>query len=436
VDVEYGLWAVFARYIYVEGYLRPILLLLHSQLSIHSYPLLSLSPNHLNFTMSASKITVVIIGGSFAGAGIAQALLKDIPSVHIDLVNPATHLYFNVAAPRILAKPKFRPVDDVLVSLEKAFSSAPKGNFQLVQGLATSIDAKAKTVQVTRTGGQPLQLSYDYLVIASGSSTSASADAGAGYVPFKNASYSTSELKERIQSSQETIAAAKEIVVAGGGPVGVETMGEIAEAYPNKTLRLVSMTKTLLPMLKESAGRNAENGLKKFGVKISLGRTVTSTKYDEVSKKWSLTLDDGTTLHPDMYISAFGVVPNNSFIPPSLLTSDGWVKVDDKFRVIANDGSSASNIYALGDITHLTPRVFMKAAEQIPIAANNLKADILGYGKHPSYKPGTMTMMLVPLGGKGGTGQMGSLTAPSFMVSMIKAKDFFISKAATFIAAK
>ena len=49
--------------------------------------------------------TVAIIGASYAGLHIAHSLLT-VPDVKVVLVNPSTVFYWNIAAPRIVAKAK------------------------------------------------------------------------------------------------------------------------------------------------------------------------------------------------------------------------------------------------------------------------------------------------------------------------------------------
>jgi hypothetical protein len=58
---------------------------------------------------------VLIIGDSFTGCGVAHNILKNKNNVKVTLVNTSTHYYFNIASPRIVAKPKEVLLDKVFI---------------------------------------------------------------------------------------------------------------------------------------------------------------------------------------------------------------------------------------------------------------------------------------------------------------------------------
>lgn len=372
--------------------------------------------------------TVAIIGASYTGLHVAHSLLA-VPDVKVVLVNPSTTFYWNIAAPRIVAKAKAFPSDQYLLPISKAFAQYSAESFEFIAGTATGIDVAAKSVSVTPNAGDARSVSYDYLVIASGSTTAASNGSLTGSsIPFKPTNHD--DLKEVIAASQERISGAKEIVIGGAGPIGVEVAGEIAEAAEqsgNKvSITLVSATDRVLSMLKPSASSSAEKLLKQKKIKVINSTRVSGVEASSegASKSWTVSLSNGEKLPADLYIPTTGVLPNSSFIPEQFLDQDGWVKVDKELRVL-----SAEGIYAAGDITNNSMRLSFKAMEQAKVAANNLKADIAGKGERKSYDQGESVMMVVPVGSSGGTGQVFGMVPFSFMVKMIKGRDYFISKA-------
>ncbi|OGE56728.1 hypothetical protein PENARI_c002G07654 [Penicillium arizonense] len=370
-----------------------------------------------------SQTTVIIIGASYAGIGVAHAILKGIPSVKVIVINPHNKLFFSIAAPRILAKPDaFRP-EQYLLSIQGAFAQYPSESIEFIQDFATSIDSATKTVTV-KTGAS---FSYDYLVIASGSTTASSLGKGSTVAPFKPSN--AKDMEAVIKSAQQEVADAKSIIIAGGGAVGVEFAGEVAEAFKTKKgskITLLTQTKNLLPTLKMSAGIAAKTILAKLNVEVLTSRKVQTAERDSETNKWTATLDNGETLTADLYISTTGVIPNNNFIPAEFLSVDGWVNVDTHLRVKSSStkGGDPLPIYALGDITTYPQRLAYKVNEQVPIVAANIKAGILGQGKRPEYSPGTRVMMVV------GTGQVFFGWVPwGWLVAFVKGKDYFISKA-------
>ena len=367
-------------------------------------------------------VTIVIIGASFAGLQVAHGLLKSLPNqIKVVLINPSDKWYFNIAAPRIFAKQTAFDSNQYLVPFPKSFAKYPNGSFEFIKGSATHIDTASKTVTVSSPQG--VNVTYDHLVIASGSSTSSSTQGTP--VPFKPTG--SDNLESAIRNAQKTISDAKSVIIGGAGPIGVEFAGELAEAWAGRSgtsITLVSSTPYVLPMLKESAGRAAEKLLAKHNVKVvKNNKVVEAVQQADGERQWIVSLDDGKKLKADLYISTTGATPNNDFIPAEFLSPDGWVNVDGHFRV------GQQPIYAVGDITTQPIRTSLKVAEQIPIVVANLKADVLRRGKHPVYAANQKMMMLVPVGASSGTGQMMGMVPWGKMVAMIKGKDFFVSKA-------
>jgi NADH dehydrogenase FAD-containing subunit len=383
----------------------------------------------------SSQVHVVIIGASFAGIPIAHSLLKDIPTVKVTLINPSPTFYFTIAAPRILAKrDAFKP-EQYLLPIEKEFSRYPTKSFEFVQGRVSAIDVSAKTVSLDTTRN----ISFDYLVIASGSTTASTSQKTAVPIPFKQSD--SDDMKSMIHNAQDSIRMAESIVIAGAGPIGVEVAGEIAEAARQSgrkvKITLVSASYRILPMLKPAGSAAAEKLLTGLGVEIVKNQKVAEAVQSKESHLWTVTLDEGRKLDVDLYIPTTGVLPNNDFIPADLLDENGWVVVDKELRVKTRRGSVARlPIFAAGDITNNSMRLSFKAQEQAAIVAANLKAEIVRQGKTKTYDQGDKTMMVVPVGSTGGTGLIMGWTPWSAMVKMVKGKDFFISKAHSAVSAK
>lgn len=372
-----------------------------------------------------SPVNVVIVGASFAGLQIAHSVLE-VPNVKVVLINPATKFYWNIAAPRIVAKPNAFNPEQYLLSIKDAFTKYPSESFEFIHGTATAIDVNTKSVSVSPHGStDSMSFSYDYLVLASGSTTpSTTGEITGTSIPFKP--YSGDDLEQVIKTAQQKIAVAKEIVIGGAGPIGVEVAGELAEAAEQSghevSITLISATDRVLPMLKSSGSSAAQKQLEQKKVKVLTSTRVSGAEAS--GDAWTVSLDNGEKLTADLYIPTTGVIPNSSFIPAQFLDQDGWVKVDKEMRVV-----SAEKIYAAGDITNNSMRLSFKAAEQAKVAANNLKADILTSGERKTYDQGESVLMVVPVGEAGGTGLLFGMTPFSFMVRMIKGKDYFLSKA-------
>jgi NADH dehydrogenase FAD-containing subunit len=384
-----------------------------------------------------APVNVVIVGAGIAGLVIAHSVLQGVPNAKVVLVNPSQTFYWNIASPRIVAKPKAFKPEQYLLPIKDAFAQYSSEAFEFVLGTATAINSDGKTVAVTLNGsGDSKDLSYDHLVIASGSTNPSTTGAVTGTsIPFKPSN--RDDIKQIIEAAQQQIANAKEIVIGGAGPVGVELAGELAESLGNTaTITLISSADRVLPMIKASASAVGEKKLREKNVKIITSAKVTGAEAStDGTKSWTVTLDNGKKLSADVYIPTTGAIPNSSFIPAEFLDSNGWVKVDKELRVQSSSGS-ALPIYAVGDINTNNMRLSFKATEQAKIAVANIKADIAGKGERKSYDQGESIMMMVPVGETGGTGQLFGVTPFSFMVKFVKGKDYFVSKAPQYLAGK
>lgn len=385
--------------------------------------------------------TVVIIGASVTGLAAAHPLLG-ISGVKVVLVNPAPSFYWNLAAPRIVVKPKAFESKQYLIPIKDAFAQYPADAFEFIVGTATGIDVASQTVSLALTDSDHVKtISFDYLLIASGASTPAATGEVTGLpIPFKPSN--RDDMVDVIRAAQENITEANSIVIGGAGPIGVELAGEIGEAAAasgrDVSITLVTGTDHVLPMLKESASSAAEKQLRSKGVTITTGVRVTGVKAtgEDNSGPWTVTLSNGEELKTDLYIPTTGSVPNSSFIPPAFLDKDGWVKVDKELRVQSSESSSPLPIYAAGDITTHTMRLSFKALEQARVAVANLKADIEGKMDRKAYEQGDGMIMVVPIGEAGGTGQAFGFVMFSFMVKFFKGRDFLVSMAPKFLAGK
>ncbi|CRG87546.1 hypothetical protein PISL3812_04564 [Talaromyces islandicus] len=368
--------------------------------------------------------TVVIVGAAWAGINVAHGLLKQVPNVKVVLINPSEEFYFNIASPRIIARPNAFTREKYMYSIPDLFDKYPsevKAGFEFVIGEATAIDVKGKTVSVTEGAETSRDIAYDYLVISSGSTSKATLGGDSLKVPFKASKDSNTD--SDIKNSQDAIQAAKSVIIGGAGAVGVEFAAELAEERPDVKVTLVTPTDRVLPTLKDGPRAKAAKVLKSKGIEIVTKEAVESARFDAAANNWTVTLTTGQILTADVYVTAAGAVPNNEFIPSALLDEDGWVDVDRHFR--ASRIPLSANIYAVGDITSHPQRIASRMPTLTGTVVSNLKADILGKGSRATFDAAKQGVLLaVPLGKSDGTGQMGWIVLPGFVLAFFKGKDY------------
>jgi hypothetical protein len=145
------------------------------------------------------------------------------------------------------------------------------------------------------------------------------------------------------------VSTANKILVAGGGPAGVEMAGELAEKYGKgvKEIIVLSGGSALLPRLNNTnISRDAQHRLEKMGVNIMHGAKVSSHFSRDGSE--IVLLNNGSTFAVDAYIDATGDKPSSHFVPAEWLTESGQVKTDPE--TLRLDVVGVSAVYAYGSV--------------------------------------------------------------------------------------
>jgi NADH dehydrogenase FAD-containing subunit len=312
-----------------------------------------------------STETILILGGSFAGIGAAhycfkhvipQLPKKDGVTYNLTLVNPSKDLYWRFAAPRACASKEMMPPKKIFYPIEPAFTYAfPK--FKFVQGTATHVDPAGQTVSVTTTEGEQQSIQYAALVIATGFSTPS---------PLFTQQTDAAALENVYDAFQAGLKNAKTVVIGGGGPVGVETAGEIAELLngkpgfmasapknPKAKVTLVCGDKKMLPVLRDAISQTAQQYLNRLGCEVVYNtKVVSATKTsDAADAKTKVELSNGESIESDIYIDATGTRPNTSFLPKEWLGDRNQVACNPKTLRVEH-ASAGPRIYALGDVAN------------------------------------------------------------------------------------
>lgn len=282
---------------------------------------------------------IVILGGSYAGLTTAHKLLKQSPTtsnVKVILISPNTHLYWNIASVRAIIPGQFAD-DDVLQPIAPGFRQYRADQFEFVIGTAESLDVAGKKVSVSSKTGTS-SLSYDILILATGSHTKAEAQ--------WKAHDTYEETRDVLLYYQAKVKKATSIVVAGGGSTGVETSGELGFEYgKTKKITLIASGDHILEGTPTSVTKAATKLLRAVNVNLKLStKVVGDAKLPD--GRTELTLSSGEMITTDLYLPTMGLVPNSSYVPAKFLNSNGFVVVDEYLRV-----KGATDVWAAGDIS-------------------------------------------------------------------------------------
>lgn len=370
----------------------------------------------------SSTHEILILGGHHAGINIAHYVLRHVTpkvlklnastSYHVTIVTPNVEFYWNIAAPRLIVSETLIPEEKAFLPINDAFKSYDAAQFSLVQGKATAIDADKKTVSISNGSILP----YSTLVIAT----------GASYVsPIWGLNDSEETLKAELQSLRSALKSAKTVLIAGGGPIGVETAGEIGAQYPSHDTTILSGNDRLLPKLLTSNSASAQSKLKGLGVKTVHNVKVSSSKKN-ADGTTAVSLSDGSSQVVDVFIDATGGKPNSSFVPSAWLNASGHVQVNDKTLRSATPG-----VYAIGDVASYSTGSVLDAQNAVAPLGTSIGIDLAkaagkdGLFKQKVFKP-MKDSQFVPCGPSGGVGQLFGWRLPSVMVWAAKCRTYLV----------
>ncbi len=312
---------------------------------------------------------IVIIGGGFAGLNLAKELLNE-KGIHVTLVDKNNYNFFPPLIYQVATA--FLEPSSISYPFRKFFAGKKNLQFRLGE-LQKVIPAENKII--LNNG----ELTYDYLVFATGAETSyfGMENVKKNAIPMKTLNDAI-EMRNTILKNLEKAAICKDIrkrrklltiVVAGGGPTGVELSGMFAEMRKNIFLKeypelgttasniyLVDGGDALLsPMSKESQEDTLE-AVTKLGVVVKLNSRVTDYVDDTVF------FSNGETIQTKNLIWAAGVsarefegIPTESYGRGKRLATDAFNKVN-----------GTQNIYAVGDTCiQLTDKNFPQGHPQV-----------------------------------------------------------------------
>ena len=237
---------------------------------------------------------VVILGGGFAGLYCVRAL--DRADVRITLVDRRNHHLFQPLLYQV-ASAVLNP-SEIAQPLRSVFGH--RDDLDVVLAEAVSVDPRAKIVHL-RDG----QLSYDYLVIATGA-----VDAFFGHPEWEERTVGLKSIEEALEIRRRILfafeAAEREqdperqrewmtFVLIGGGPTGVEMAGALAEIaritiahdfhhIDPKSARIVLIEglPRVLPAYPDALSESARRTLERKGVEVRTGAKVSRIDPDAV----------------------------------------------------------------------------------------------------------------------------------------------------------
>ena len=295
---------------------------------------------------------IVIIGGGFAGVNLALSLGKS-KNHTITVVDKNNYNFFPPLIYQVATG--FLEPSSISYPFRKLFSDQPNTSFRL----GKLIKVVPQENKILLSNGE---LNYDYLVFATGARTNFF-----GMENVKRNAISMKTLDDAIemrnkllqQMEQATISNDPQdvkkrltVVIAGGGPTGVELSGMFAEMrngilrkeYPElvgkgSEIYLIDGSEALLSPMSAQSQKDTYEDLRKLGVKIMLNSRVKDYVNDTVY------LGSGETIETKTLIWAAGVTANVFEGLPAETYGRAGRMITDEFSQV----KGTANIFAIGD---------------------------------------------------------------------------------------
>lgn len=287
--------------------------------------------------------TYVIIGNGAAGFYAAKAIKERNESAIIKLIsNESVHSYVRTQLSDLIT-------EDIDESFYLARANWYKENniIEILGSNVDTIDRENKIVKLDNKQG----VRYDKLILANGSYN---------FVPPTKVKLNDSEVEINswtynsikgihtikklcdVNKLKEELPNAKDVVIIGGGLLGLEAAWEVQKRGIN--VNVIELAERMLPRQLDSDGSKLfENLVNQTPVKVLLGEAVEFINADENGVK-SVNLKSGKVINADAIIFSVGVRSNIFLAQPAGIRCERGVVVNDHME------TNIHNIYACGDI--------------------------------------------------------------------------------------
>ena len=312
---------------------------------------------------------IVIIGGGFAGINLAKALTNE-KGITVTLVDKNNYNFFPPLIYQVATA--FLEPSSISYPFRKFFAGKKNLQFRLGEFLKV-IPTENKII--LNNG----ELVYDQLVFATGAETSyfGMENVRKNAIPMKTLNDAIN-MRNTLLKNLEKAAICKDIrkrrklltiVVAGGGPTGVEVSGMFAEMrksilikeYPEldttaSNIYLVDGGDALLSPMSVASQQDTLEAVTKLGVVVKLNTRVVDYKEDTVF------FADGNTIQTKNLIWAAGITAREFEGIPAESYGRGKRMLTDAFNKV----NGTTNIFAIGDTClQLTDENFPQGHPQV-----------------------------------------------------------------------
>jgi len=249
---------------------------------------------------------------------------------------------------------------------------------EIIQGKVTNINADQNIMSYETVDGKSTSLSYDVLVIASGTTN--------GF--WRTADIrSKDEIDAELNAHAGRVESAQTIAIIGAGPTGVSTASNLKDIFPDKNVHLFFRQDLPLSGYHPKTQIFAAKKLADQGVILHdcHEANIPASNPLPVLKSGTVSFASGQNdIKADCILWATGQTrPNNSFISDDLLNAQGFVQVNPSLQT-----KNYPNIFAIGDIAATDPHRSSARNAGFVLAAKNIDKFLSSRGhKMKKFRP-------------------------------------------------
>lgn len=315
----------------------------------------------------------VIIGGDAAGMSAAMEIYRNVPGAEItSLERGFIYSYGQCGLPYVV---------DGRISSTKRLIARDVETFRDKYGIdarvgheVEHIDVENQLVSGTQSSGEPFQIAYDKLLIATGADPIIPVQKGANLAGIHKVK-TIPELEDLLADLSSNI---EQVTILGGGYIGLE-MAETIHAC-HKKVRLIQRGNQVANILDEELAKHVHDEAKKQGIELLLNTTVEGL---EGSSRVERIVTDKGTFDTDLVIVAAGIKPNTQFLDGTdiVLAENGAIIVNRHLE------TSVKNIYAAGDCaTHF--HIVKERLDYVPLGTTaNKQGRLAGLNMSGKFAP-------------------------------------------------
>ncbi|CAG8088385.1 unnamed protein product [Penicillium olsonii] len=307
----------------------------------------------------------------------AHELARVVPPTHrVLLTEPHSHFHHLFTFPRFAIVPGQE--HKAFIPYSGIFNSSPNPTAHgVVQARVLSV--KPNHIELDREWNGSKQISFDYVVLATGTRLSK---------PAAMVNDDKPSSVDYLQEHQAGVKRSNSILIVGGGAVGVQMAADLKEFYPEKEVTVVQSRDRVMPNFHPGLNELIKRRFDELGIRLVTGSRVTipSGGFPNDGSTFQVQLTNGTTESTQFVILATGQTPNNqpvADLKPSQPDGESIINPDNGFIRIRPTmqflDEQYSNMFAVGDIADTgAQKAARPGSAQAAVVAKNIASLIEG----------------------------------------------------------